>query len=65
MPKATVKKDGESLRTKHKVGLSRQIEVSSPTGDSCSSENGKENLFCGFVTLRPDARHISRALFPS
>jgi hypothetical protein len=65
MPKAPVDKDGYPLGPKGKVGLSWQIEMPSPAGDLCPSQDGKKNTFCRLVALRPDARHISRALFPS
>jgi len=65
MPKAAVKKDGESLGSKDKIRLPRQIEVPSPTADSCLSEDGRENALSGGVALRSNTRHIARALFPS
>jgi len=51
MPKTTVKKDGKALGSKDKIRLPWQIEVPSPAGDSCLSEDGKENTLCGGVAL--------------
>jgi hypothetical protein len=65
MPKAAVKKDGYSPRSKNKIGLPWQVEVPSPARDSSSSEDGNENALCGGVILRSNTRHIARALFPS
>ena len=65
MPKATVKKDSESLGSKDKIRLPWQIDVPSPAGDSCLSEDGKENVLSSSVALRANTRHIARALFPS
>ncbi len=65
MPKTAVNKDGKPLGSKDKIRLTRQIEVPPPAGDSCLSEDGKENAFCSGVALRTNARHITRALFPS
>ena len=65
MPKATVKKDGKSVGPKDKVRLPRQIEVSSPAGDSSTPEDRKENALRGGVAFGSNTRHVVRALFPS
>jgi hypothetical protein len=65
MPEAAVNKNGKPLGSKDKIRLPWQIEVPSPAGDSCLSEDGKENVFSSSVVLRANTRHIARALFPS
>jgi len=51
MPKTAIKKDGKPLGSKDKVRLPRQIKVSSPTGDSRVSENGKKGALCSCVAF--------------